>query len=274
MRQNAYAGNCADCGVDVEPQGGFRIGFGEDGTTVCADHRPVPPPRGDHRGWHTGALASLDFETTGVDPWTDRIVSYAALGPSGGRELVGRINPQIPIPDKASAIHGLRDADVVDAPSPVIALRELATWVDDLASRSVPLVVFNAAFDLTVLRTEVWRYRLPQPRWDAVLVIDPFVIDYGIERGRLGSRRLTDVAEYYGIALENPHDATCDARVARDIAIELGARHPGVVRPEPRLAMAQQRFWAARRSMDFNRYALRRRRRLEPIPDWPFAGAA
>ena len=272
MRQNAYAGQCADCGVEVGPQGGFRIGFGEDGFTVCAEHRPAPPPRGEHEGWHTGPLASLDFETTGVDPWSDRIVSYAALGPDA-RDLIGRVNPQVPIPHKPSAIHGLRDADVAAAPSPVVALRELSAWVDDLVARRVPLVVFNAAFDLTVLRTELWRYRLSQPRWDALLVIDPFVVDYGIERGRLGSRRLVDVADYYGIAIENAHDAACDARVARDVAIELGARHRRVIRGEARLAMAQQRFWAARRTMDFNRFAMRRGRRLEPIPDWPFAPA-
>lgn len=269
MRRNVFAGLCAECGGEVPPRAGFRIGFGGAAFTVCTAHRPVPPPRGTHGGWHSGALASLDFETTGIDPHRDRMISYAAL--SSGAELVGVVNPQVPIPAAAAQVHGISQADVAQAPGPVAALRELGAWIDQLVAARLPLVVFNAAFDLTLLRAELRRHGLAQPRWEQLFVIDPFVIDYGIERGRLGSRRLGDVADYYGIKLEKAHDARDDARVAREIAVELGARHRAVVLPDLRLVMTQQRFWSARRTMDFNRLALRRGRRLEALGDWPFA---
>jgi len=255
----------------VAPQAGFRIGFGRAERTVCAAHRPVPPPRGSHRGWHQGPLAALDFETTGIDPHHDRMISYAALSHDAGFDLVGMVHPQVPIPAAAADVHGISDADVARAPAPGAALRELSAWIDQLVLFEVPLVVFNAAFDLTLLRAELSRHRITQPQWAALHVIDPFVIDYGIERGRLGSRRLGDVADYYGIKLENAHDARDDARVAREVAVELGARHRSTVLPDLPLVMAQQRFWSAQRTMDYNRLALRRGRRLEPIGDWPFA---
>ncbi|RLV55011.1 3'-5' exonuclease [Aeromicrobium phragmitis] len=271
MRTNTFGGQCAECGVDVPAQAGFRIGLGRAAYIVCRHHRPVPPPRGAHTGWHSGPLAALDFETTGIDPHRDRLITYAALGPDAGPDLVGIVHPQVPIPESAAEIHGISDADVVRAPAPAAALRELSAWVDHLVALDAPLVVFNAAFDLTLLRAELRRHGISQPRWHELTVIDPFVIDYGIERGRLGSRRLGDVADYYGIKLDNAHDAEADARVARDIAVELGARHRATVFPDRPLVMAQQRFWAAQRTMDYNRLALRRGRRIEPLGDWPFA---
>ena len=65
-------------------------------------------------------LAVFDLETTGIDPAEDRIVEIAVLRiePGGGRESrTRRINPERPIPPPATAIHGIRDEDVRDAPT-------------------------------------------------------------------------------------------------------------------------------------------------------------
>jgi DNA polymerase-3 subunit epsilon len=65
-------------------------------------------------------LAVLDIEATGTNPRTDRIVELAIIKlvpPDGAREThVFRVNPDMPIPPEATAIHGIRDADVADAP--------------------------------------------------------------------------------------------------------------------------------------------------------------
>jgi len=57
----------------------------------------------------------LDIEGTGVDPYRDRIVEICILS-DDGRELETRVNPGVPIPQEATAVHGITDADVADAP--------------------------------------------------------------------------------------------------------------------------------------------------------------
>jgi DNA polymerase III subunit epsilon len=62
----------------------------------------------------------FDLETTGVDHSKDRIVEIAMvkIQPDGTREnYTKRINPGMPIPAESSAIHGIFDEDVKDAPT-------------------------------------------------------------------------------------------------------------------------------------------------------------
>jgi len=65
-------------------------------------------------------LVFFDLETTGTDIANDRIVeiSLVKLFPDGREEVnTFRINPGIPIPEGATTIHGITDADVADKPS-------------------------------------------------------------------------------------------------------------------------------------------------------------
>lgn len=67
--------------------------------------------------WHDvlvrGPLAAFDTETTGVDVETDRIVSAAVVvqDAPGARPRVSRwlVNPGVPVPEGATAVHGLTD---------------------------------------------------------------------------------------------------------------------------------------------------------------------
>lgn len=64
-------------------------------------------------------LIFFDLETTGIDVAADRIVeiSYLKVYPNGEEESKTiRVNPTIPIPAKVTAIHGITDDDVKDAP--------------------------------------------------------------------------------------------------------------------------------------------------------------
>lgn len=64
-------------------------------------------------------LIFFDLETTGIDVAVDRIVeiSYLKIYPNGDEESkTMKINPTIPIPPKSTAIHGITDEDVKDAP--------------------------------------------------------------------------------------------------------------------------------------------------------------
>ena len=65
-------------------------------------------------------LVVFDVEATGLNKRTDRIVAIALVRyePVGTAEQISYLlNPGIPIPEEATAIHGITDADVKDAPT-------------------------------------------------------------------------------------------------------------------------------------------------------------
>lgn len=270
MRSNRYAALWVICGLAVAVAACRLIGVPRGWRTLLPRRSPTPPPRGKHDGWHRTPLASLDFETTGVDPLTDRVLSYALLG-DDGRDITGLINPGVPVPPLSAAVHGLTDEILAHAPDPRTGLAVVVDWIQSLIERRVGLVVFNAAYDLTMLSAEATRWGLPQPDWDRLLVVDPYVIDWGIERGRLGSRRLVDVAGYYSVRIDNAHDAACDARAARDVAYEIGARHRTVGSTTLAGLMQDQRGWFSGRAQDWNAYARTVGRSLDDPHGWPLA---
>lgn len=268
MATNKFRKQCARCSTWVEVGAGQVVGPHGGWKTYCPNCKPEPPARGNHAGWHTTPLASLDFETTGVDPARDRVVSYGLLSDQD-RELVGLINPGIPIPPQSSVVHGFADADVVGAQPAPAGIEVVVDWVQDVIDHGAGLVVFNAAYDLTMLRAEAQRHGVHQPDWDRLLVVDPYVIDWGIERGRLGTRKLTDVCDYYGVVIDNAHDAACDARAARDIALEMSRRHRDIGSMTLTDLVQHQREWHALRAEDWNAYAAKNGRTLDDPHGWP-----
>ncbi len=101
-------------------------------------------------------LVFLDLETTGVNVASDRIVEIALLkiNPEGSEEeKVLRINPEMPIPERATQFHKITDEDVKDAPVFREVARNLARFLEgcDLAG-------FNSnRFDIPLLAEEFLR---------------------------------------------------------------------------------------------------------------------
>lgn len=101
-------------------------------------------------------LIILDLETTGINVASDRIVEIALLKihlDGSEEEKVIRINPEMPIPEKATQIHGITDEDVRDAPVFKEIARTLAKFMEgcDLAG-------FNSnRFDIPLLAEEFIR---------------------------------------------------------------------------------------------------------------------
>ncbi len=65
-------------------------------------------------------LVVFDLEATGLNKRTDRVVAIALVRyePIGTAETVSYLlNPGLPIPEEATAIHGITDADVASAPT-------------------------------------------------------------------------------------------------------------------------------------------------------------
>ena len=101
-------------------------------------------------------LAFVDLETTGLSLQQDRIVELAVLilFPDGrSEERERRFNPEMPIPEEASAVHGITDSDVAhEAP-----FRQRARALADLLG-PCDLAGFNIRrFDLPMLVAEFRR---------------------------------------------------------------------------------------------------------------------
>lgn len=176
--------------------------------------------------WAEVVWAAFDVETTGVDVETDRIVT-ACIG-IGAPKLASwhprewLINPGIPIPDEAAAIHGITTEKArAEGADPVVALTEIRDAIAAAWRRGWVLVGYNIAFDLTILDRELRRHEL-EPLNHIGPVVDPLVIDKATDTYRKGSRKLVDVAAHYGIRLgQDAHNASSDAFAAMRLAFQL-----------------------------------------------------
>jgi DNA polymerase-3 subunit epsilon len=101
-------------------------------------------------------IVFLDLETTGINVSADRIVEISLLkiNPNGKEQwMTLRVNPEMPIPPHVTAIHGITDNDVADAPPFREVAKNLAKFLEgcDLAG-------YNAIkFDIPVLAEEFLR---------------------------------------------------------------------------------------------------------------------
>jgi DNA polymerase III subunit epsilon len=99
----------------------------------------------------TRPIAFFDLETTGIKVATDRIVEICILKVHPDQSVKTktlRINPEIPIPPEVTAIHGITDEDVKDAPKFPEVAHELLQFLEncDLAGYNsnhfdIPLLV-------------------------------------------------------------------------------------------------------------------------------------
>jgi DNA polymerase-3 subunit epsilon len=101
-------------------------------------------------------LVFFDLETTGTDIVNDRIVeiSYLKIFPNGTEEAkTMRINPEVPIPEGATAVHGILDEDVKNSPT----FKEIAkTLAKDI--EGCDLAGYNSnRFDIPLLAEEFLR---------------------------------------------------------------------------------------------------------------------
>ena len=160
-------------------------------------------------------MLAFDLETTGTDPPTCKIVTSALvrLTEQGKDSTIMLANPGVEIPQAASDVHGItteharaegQDHDKV-LEETVAAIKQ--GWEDGLT-----LVVFNAPYDLSVLRALTGDFTVTGP------VFDPLLIDRARDRYRKGSRNLGALSEHYGVRLDNAHEATSDATAAARIA--------------------------------------------------------
>jgi DNA polymerase-3 subunit epsilon len=185
----------------------------------------LPPPTGLLRG----EVGVFDLETTGVNIENARIITaFAGVMSAETGEFTERrdwvIDPGVEVPEGASDVHGMTTEWVrangrKDAAKAVF---EIHQYLNSLDRRAMPLVIYNAAYDLSLLDREIKRHWWGMRELDYSTVLDPYVIDKGLDRFRKGKRKLIDTAAHYGVPVEeNAHDAAADCLMAGRVALKL-----------------------------------------------------
>ncbi|WP_371668492.1 3'-5' exonuclease [Streptomyces sp. NBC_00289] len=230
--------------------------------------------------WHQELLVGFDLETTGTDPLVARIVTGAVIEVRGGQPMGHRewlADPGVEIPADAVAVHGISNERAAGEGRPADQVADaIADVLVTYWKTGVPVVAYNAAFDLSLLAAELRRHGLPSLRdrlgggLDPAPVIDPYTIDRWVDRYRRGKRNLEAVCTEYGVALDSAHDASADALAAARLAGAIADRHPKIAALGPAELHRRQIEWYAEWAADFQDF-LRRKGNPAAVVDavWP-----
>ena len=171
--------------------------------------------------WHEEEWLSIDLETTGLDTATAMPVEIGLvwmLGCEVTRSRRWLVNPEIPIPEEAAAIHGINDAAVVNMPT-------IAEYAEDLlraVGKARVVVGYNGYhYDFPILSRLIPEFR---ERCRGRAILDPLVLVRTPEVGKYwrgkGRHRLTSVVERIGAPgadEDRAHGAVYDAEMAAKV---------------------------------------------------------
>ncbi len=163
------------------------------------------------------ACAAIDTETTGLDTAEARIVEFGAIGiASGAIDRSDRFNtlvdPGLAVPGTSTAVHGITNAMVRDAPD---FARAYPRFLEFVGARIV--VGYSIGFDFAVIERECRRHGLAwsKPRALCVrllaAVLAPPLPDHGLDT----------LAAWLGVTVEGRHRAAGDAEIAAELFVRL-----------------------------------------------------
>lgn len=156
-------------------------------------------------------IVFFDLETTGVNIGSDRIVEISILKiyPNGDKESkTWLVNPEIEIPAKVSAIHGITNERVVTEPT----FKELAHTINEMIS-GCDLAGFNSnRFDIPLLAEELLRAGID------FNMINRKAIDVQVIFHKKEQRTLSAGYKFYcDKDLEDAHSAEADTNATYEI---------------------------------------------------------
>jgi DNA polymerase-3 subunit epsilon len=223
------------------------------------------------------SMIGLDFETSGVDVESDRIVTCAVARyvpetqaqPRDVTAWTWLADPGVEIPAEAAAIHGITTerARAEGRPIAAVLLEILDRLVTELRSprgsgKWRPLVIYNAPYDLTIFDRECRRHGVPtlhdiaEAEGWLVVPFDPLVVDKARNKyvkGK-GQRQLTPTCKRYGIELTDAHDALADVRASIELARAIMAKESRLANASAEQLLAWQRKWHGEQARSFAGY--------------------
>lgn len=170
---------------------------------------------------YTSDFVVFDIETTGKFISEDEVVEIAAIKIRNGKpeeEFSTFVKPGRPIHPEASALTGIGDDDVRDAPS----FREAAAAFTEF-TEGLMLIGHNIfGFDLPIIERQI-------KESGADISIDCRCLDTLVLAGRVlkassvEDRKLSTLAGYFGISPDGAHRALADCRITREVYLHLAS---------------------------------------------------
>lgn len=189
---------------------------------------PARPPRSARRAsWREARFVALDFETTGLDPARDDVISFGLVPIDHGRidlsaaryrEVVPRVEPR----HSSIRVHHLRTQDLASAPP----MSEVADEFRDALSGRV-ILAWAARVEITFLKLTFggwerhWRARTIDVR---TLIMAIERDDGGLHLSEPGRYSLEAAATRYGIPVEQTHHALDDAFMTAELFLVAATR--------------------------------------------------
>jgi len=169
---------------------------------------------------------ALDTETTGLNPKAGhRVVEIGCVEMvnhvATGEVFHVYVNPERDMPEEAFAVHGLSEEFLRDHPVFADVAEDFLTFLG-----ADPLVIHNAAFDMSFLNAEL--ERAGRPRLDTARAVD--TVHMARRKFPGAQANLDALCKRFGVdnSGRDLHGALLDARLLADVYLELmGGRQTG-----------------------------------------------
>lgn len=190
--------------------------------------RPARPPRGARRlPWREARFAALDFETTGLDPARDDVISFGVVPIAHGRidlssALYREVAPRVDPSHSSIRVHHLRAQDLATAP----AISEVVDGFREALAGAI-ILAWAARVEIAFLK-RIFRGR--EGRW-ASRMIDVRTLIMTIEREE-GTSKASEPGPYsleaaairFGVPVEETHHALDDAFMTAELFLIAASR--------------------------------------------------
>lgn len=159
--------------------------------------------------WHANRnWLVLDTETTGVCS-TDEIVEIAVLNSSGDVLIESLVRPKQPIPPDATAIHGISNSNVKDAPTWSEIIERLRCILEGKT-----VLIYNANFDIQMIKQTCEKWNCVMPNFKSECVMRVYSELNSVEY----YYSLSEATKEYG----QSHRAADDCRLVLHLIAQIG----------------------------------------------------
>lgn len=177
-----------------------------------------------------------DVESTGIEVFEDRIVQFFGATADSQGNLLDTweffINPGVPVPEEAAAVHGFDDDFLAEnGMEPYDALNYIRNLF--LSERDLIQVAFNMNYDLSIIDAEMKRHGVSDyfGTWFAenAKLVDGLVIDRHKDKYRKGKRNLETQAAHYGVEFDpdEAHNAVYDVEKTAQVTVKILEKYGG-----------------------------------------------
>ena len=159
----------------------------------------------------------VDLETTGASPKKGAAITEIGAVKVKGGEIIGEfksfVNPLLPIPEYITAMTGISDLMLADAP---VIDEIFPTFLEFVGSHNeAVLVAHNAPFDLSFLKSAAKDLDYEWPKYktlDTVTIARQLLTKEDVRDCKLGT-----LAQFFGTKTEPNHRALDDAKATTEI---------------------------------------------------------